>query len=55
MPITKGQMDELGKESISPAPSAISASSRSDGRSPAAWALPQKKNFWPPKRRCQKK
>ncbi len=40
IPITKGQMDELGKESISPAPSAISAS-RSSSRFPM--------------RRCQKK
>ena len=26
-----------------------------DGRSPAAWTLPQKKYLWPWKRRCQKK
>ena len=55
MPSTKGQMDELGKESITPAPSAMEASSLSDGRSPAPWALPQKKNFYPPNRLCQKK
>ena len=55
MPITKGQMEEPGNESIVPAPSAISASSRSSGRSPAAGMRPQKKYLWPWKRRCQKK
>ena len=54
MPRTKGQMLEPGKESMFPAPSAISASSRSRAGRPRV-DLPQKKYLWPWKRRCQKK
>ena len=55
MPITNGQMDEPGNESILPAPSAISASVVREAGTPATGILPQKKYLWPWKRRYQKK
>ena len=55
MPMTKGQMDEPGNESMTPAPVLEVGVLAVLGPLARAWTLPQKKYLWPWNRRCQKK